>query len=346
MNDEHPNKNPETRWLIVFDNVESVDLLNKYWPPTTYTGQVIVTARNGVLAAQKTEEAMDVPSWDAENGSKFLLYLLARAIGDDIAVSEEQSALELSRKLDGHAQAITTIAGIINESSSTVKDFLRKYQKNPRRALVDSTRKSALDAIFELSFKSLIEESSTLLGIFSFLMPDKIAFDTFVHDDDVDNMEGDSWDDLPDALQFCSDEFEFVLPIASTSSVWLTALTSRFDDALRHLLTLALVVKNPVTKVMSVHRMVQTQYQFFMTPAQRQKSFSHAAFLIWRAFPKQDATEVQLYKKWKACEKYIQHVLALKDAFKEQVKQQRSFRAPLDFVNLMLACERYVPNIT
>jgi hypothetical protein len=77
-----------------------------------------------------------------------------------------------------------------------------------------------------------------------------------------------------------------------------------------------------------------------MTGEQRQQSFAHAAFLIWRAFPQPDTAEAQLYKQWKACEKYIQHVLALKDAFKTQSRLFKGFKATLDFVNLMLACER------
>lgn len=106
------------------------------------------------------------------------------------------------------------------------------------------------------------------------------------------------------------------------------------------LLTLALVKESPLTKVMSVHRLVQTQYLFFMTREHRQKCFSYAAYLIWKAFPRADTAEAQLYKQWKACEKFIQHVLALKNAFKTQTRLSKGFKATLDFVNLMSACER------
>jgi hypothetical protein len=158
------------------------------------------------VARGRTEQAIDVPSWDVDNGSKFLMFLLSKSIWADIVVSkavseaEELSAKELSRKLDGHAQAISQIAGIIKKHRSTIKDFLLKYEKNPRKA-----HPTALDAIFEFSFKSLGKESSRLLGVFSFLMPDSIPLDTFIPEDE----DGEP-SDLPEALGFCSDVFEFV----------------------------------------------------------------------------------------------------------------------------------------
>lgn len=92
------------------------------------------------------------------------------------------------------------VTALEQNDRSTVKDFLLKHEKNPLKE-----HPTALDAIFEFSFKSLSEESSNLLGVVSFLMPDSISMDLFVAED-----EAGEPNDLPEALDFCSDHDEFV----------------------------------------------------------------------------------------------------------------------------------------
>lgn len=139
--------------------------------------------------------SLEISSWDAETGSELLLFLLARSVGEDV-VTESGSALELSRKLDGHALAISHAAGLMLRRSWTTQELFRAYQQNPR-----GLHLSALDAIWQLSFESLSPDSTTLLGVVSFLRPDLIHEDTF--------LEG-SVDVLPNALGFCKDESRYV----------------------------------------------------------------------------------------------------------------------------------------
>ena len=113
-----------------------------------------------------------------------------------------------------------------------------------------------------------------------------------------------------------------------------------FSDACESLLTLALLKRDSAARVLSVHRMVQTQFRSFMKPTERQAAFGHAATLIWRVFPKESGTNLQLYNKWETCEKYVQHVLHLKDAFKTELERHKAFRGSLHFCQLLLACSR------
>lgn len=68
------------------------------------------------------------------------------------------------------------------------------YLKNPRRAHATNE----LVALWEFSFKSLSENSLSLLGIMSYLMPDIIPHELFEADADGQFSEG---------LDFCSDAF-------------------------------------------------------------------------------------------------------------------------------------------
>lgn len=69
------------------------------------------------------------------------------------------------------------------------------YLKNPRRAHATD----ALSALWNFSFKSLDPEASGLLGVFCFLMPDRIPQDLFEASDEKT---------FPEDLKFCSDEFK------------------------------------------------------------------------------------------------------------------------------------------
>ena len=184
-------KYEDYKWLVVFDNVESIEVLMPYWPETSH-GRALITTRNHSLVFSLATTGLEVKSWDAQTGSEFLLFLLKRDIGNDIA-TEGQSAYQLSEKLSGHAMGISHMAGLIHRRSWTIAEFLSIYEKNPKRA-----HSSELQAIWDLSFKSLSSESSLLLGICSVLMPDNISQTIF----EIGEMP-----DVPDDLDFCMDEF-------------------------------------------------------------------------------------------------------------------------------------------
>jgi hypothetical protein len=137
---------------------------------------------------------VEVPSWDAQTGSKFLLFLLKESIGRDLE-AENTSALALSERLSGHALALSHMAGLIYEGEFSIHEFMTMYLKNPRRAHATD----ALSALWDFSFKSLDEESLFLLGVLVFLMPDLIPQDLF---------EASDGKIFPEDLSFCSDEFK------------------------------------------------------------------------------------------------------------------------------------------
>jgi hypothetical protein len=133
---------------VVYDNVESADLLMPYWPEASH-GKAIITTRNSSLAYDLATSGLEITSWDTKTGSEFLLFLLKRNIGCDIQ-AEGDSASELSKKLSGHALGISHMAGLIHRRSWSVTEFMRIYLKNPRRA-----HESELQAVWDFSFATL-----------------------------------------------------------------------------------------------------------------------------------------------------------------------------------------------
>ncbi|KAK1826926.1 NB-ARC [Podospora conica] len=298
----------ECKWLIVYDNVEDVNTIKPYWPEARH-GKAIITTRSHSLAYELATSGLEVTSWDEKYGSEFLLFLLTHSIGHDIQ-AEVSSATELSRKLSGHALAITHMAGLIRRRSWSIAEFMRIYSKNPKRA-----HESDLEALWNFTFASLGKDSRTLLGIASFLASDTIPQFLFEFEQDAG---------LSEDLVFCTEEFSF-------------------SEATEPLLEVGFMKRDKDSRVFSCHRMVQTQFRFFLPLEERQKAFDNAVAFVFRAFPKcaSNVHSDQLYHHWDQCDRCIQQALSLKDNFKQDPELRKNFRSST-FCELLRECERYL----
>ncbi|KAI0412494.1 hypothetical protein F5X98DRAFT_367241 [Xylaria grammica] len=154
-----------------------------------------------------------------------------------------------------------------------------------------------------------------------------VSFDTFLVSDSVEqelfeNMRGKN---TPEELEFCNDD-------------------RGFSEAIEPLLTLALIKRDEDARTFSCHRMVQTQFRSFLPLEERQRAFDNAVVLISNAFPKQsDVTNKnQMYQHWTQGNCCLQHVLCLKDHFREEFKHSNKFRASFLFCDLLKDCQRYL----
>lgn len=176
----------------MYDNVESAEMLIPYWPGSS-RGSAIITTRNHKVALEPASFGLEITSWDAQTGSQFLLFLLEKSIGHDLE-AESKSALALYERLSGHALAISHMAGLIYAGESSIQEFMTMYLKNPRRAHATNE----LAALWDFSFKSLDQNSLSLLGLMSFLEPDIIPQELFEFGADRAFSED---------LEFCHDNF-------------------------------------------------------------------------------------------------------------------------------------------
>lgn len=189
----------ECRWLIVYDNVESMELLLKHWPSAS-RGQVLITSRHRSFALSPAGSGLEIGAWDADTGSRFLLHLLSADIAAGLTQGEAKSASELSEKLAGHALAISHMAGLIHQNDWSIAECVSLYDEQPAKIHAASEINS-INALFNLSFKSLDQDSLFLLGILSFLSPDGIPESIF----DVQSISN-----LPASLSFCADRWRYV----------------------------------------------------------------------------------------------------------------------------------------
>lgn len=174
--------------------MDSIDLLRAHWPPAN-RGQALITTRNHSFAFEPADNGLEITTWDTETGSRFLLHLLSTDISADLKDNEMNSAHELSQRLNGHALAICNMAGLIHRRRWSIAEFMEIYNQHASE-MHGVSGNNSINALWDLSFKSLDPQSRTLLGILSFVSPDSIPQSLF----EIANIA-----DPPESLLFCSD---------------------------------------------------------------------------------------------------------------------------------------------
>ncbi|KAF1844988.1 Tetratricopeptide-like helical [Cucurbitaria berberidis CBS 394.84] len=295
------------RWLLIYDNAETLELIRTHWPVAA-CGQAIITTRNVSFAYAIADSGLELATWDADTGARFLLHLLS-----DQPKDETFLARELSSKLGGHALAISHTAGLIHQRALTIEEFLNMYDKRPT-LMHRKQGDNPFSTLWDISFSSLSLQSHNILGVLCFLASDHIPQSLFELELAVD---------LPENLQFCADDFEFA-------------------DAVHELLNLTLIKRDRESRALSVHRLVQMSFRYFMTPDQREGSFNNAVSLVSKAFPRRGPDVAQSYLVWSQCSMYVPHVLSLKDAFRQARKSNPKFTGTQVYCDLNNQCQQHL----
>jgi len=201
---------------------------------------------------------------------------------------------------------------------------MRIYLKDPRRL-----HKTELQAVWDVSFNALEQDSRVFMGVIPFLVSDNIAQEFFEITDD---------DNLSEDFRLCTGGFGYVSALLRSSP----DLSNSISEAIEPLLTLALIKRDKDARIFSCHGIVQMQFRYFLPPEERQQAFDYAVELVYHAFPKQSGTtnKNQVYQDWMRCNGYLQHVLSLKGNFMEERKHSKKFRAPSLFCELLKDCQR------
>ncbi|UQC77217.1 uncharacterized protein CLUP02_02684 [Colletotrichum lupini] len=316
----------DCKWLIVFDNVESKKVLAPFWFQRSRSGTAIITTRDRALAFDLATSGIEINSWDAETGADFLLFLLRKSVGKDLN-SDTLSARTLSEKLSGHALAIFNMAGLISDETYSLQEFTDMFLEDPSSA----RGMDELATLWELTFRSLDTNSLCLLGVVSFLMPNNISSKLF---------EPEHAQDLPPDLQFFKQRFRQVQ--YHCLHQFKVNILNSFFNALRKLTSRSLIKRDKDSGILTVHRLVQTQFRHFLGPERCQEMFNNTVALISCVLPRGDIEKGQLYDSWDWYDRFLQHVMNLRDVFEEERKASHTFTAPQRFCEILNDYQRHL----
>ncbi|KAK1455472.1 hypothetical protein CMEL01_04232 [Colletotrichum melonis] len=297
-----------SKWLLIFDNVDTHDALDNCWPASKH-GAILVTTRDVLVATLPIDKGLEIEEFGTDDGAEFLLQMASTR---KRTPGENETAQQVSTLLGGLPLALNQMAALINARSCSIEEFQAMYIKHEQHLHKQKKNgwkylgyQHSLDTVFEMSFANLKKDAKACLGVLSFLSADSVPSEMFMVADPSD---------LPDSLAFCENEFSLA-------------------EALEELTHHALVRKNIDKDTFRIHRLVQSEYRARMDD--RQEQFDAATKLLLRKFPGERENKYD-NEEWILYEKYIPQVLALSRNYADSQSKPNPLKASMDFVNLLV----------
>ncbi|KAI0457680.1 TPR-like protein [Xylaria acuta] len=271
-------------WLLVFDNVDEVRLLNDFWP-SGGKGHVISTSRSPYMSEFCTSTSLHLDPLSRADS----LGLFYNIIGD---VFKDQHSQEIDDILDewkGVPLALNHVGNFISRMHIDLKRFVKTYRRSTARIL--STRYD-MDAYphsiaTAFSVSELEGPARRLLQILCFLDPADISDELFLSSFDEER-------------PFNSIETEL-----------------EYYEILGSLCKSGLVTHD--RGHITIHRLVQVVGFSDMGDDDHQNTFQEVLELVSRVFPRPR----ERLEDWERCDKNLPHVMFLCKRYRELFPEVR-----------------------
>ena len=291
-----------TQWLLIWDNLEDLDLLQSFLP-STREGSILITTRFQALGplAYNLELAPLTP----EEGAKLLLRrskmvfmsegIQGSSVSPEEAHVEFPSARVLAEMMGGLPLALDQAGAYIEEIGCSIQDYIQRYQQQQiqlldRRGTTSKDHPASVLATFSLARRNLEKEhhlAAELLKACAFLHTEAIPEEIF----------GTIISLLDPSERGCCPD----------------AHLSLSDAALAALRGFSLIQRYLQTHTFSIHRLVQLILQ---------KSLDEQESVLWQTrtiralnmlFP--ESTQ----ENWDTCERLLPHVSACASSIPEHM---------------------------
>lgn len=178
--------NDHQNWLLIFDNIEELSILNNFIPPGS-KGFILLTTRT--QSTRTFAHRISLEPMEPDEGALLLLRRSVRieceAPLDAASPVDRNMAREISGLMGGLPLALDQAGAYIEETACSLADYLERYQKRRSALLnlrdfrggVSTTHPQSVTATFTLALE-LVEHANPaaaeLLRLCAFLQPDAI----------------------------------------------------------------------------------------------------------------------------------------------------------------------------
>ncbi len=276
-----------SQWLLIMDNADDLEMVYDFLPARG-AGHTLLTSRS--QATGPNIKGIELEKMEREEGALFLLRR-AKILAEDAPLEcasdrYRNEARIIWELLDGLPLALDQAAAYIEEHQCRFADYLSLYQTRRedllkrRGALSKRDYPKPVATTWSLSFEQVERAdpvAANVLRLCAFLHPDAIP--------EAMLLEGTAA--LDAGLQD------------------IAADQVRFDEAIGALRRYSLVRRNPETKVLTIHRLVQTVLKDGMQEGKQREWAERAVRAVSAAFP-----EVELVEAWQQCQQYLPHAQA------------------------------------
>ncbi len=272
-------------WLLIFDNVQDVAAVQAFLP-FAGQGHVLITTR--AQATGNIAVPREVESLEPQEGSEFLLrrvkLLSLETPLEQIENQQREAAAGITRLFAGHPLALDQAGAYLEETGQSLADYLVLYQQRQatllsRRGEASMDHPESVMTTFSLALErveKLRPDAVELLRFCAFLHPDALPEEIL--------MAG-AVHFAPAFQGLASDAFEL-------------------SDALAALLKYSLVRRNPATKTISVHRLVQEVAKSGLDQGPQRHWAEVAVYTLSQEFPSGEPAT------WALCQRYLPHARA------------------------------------
>lgn len=285
------------QWLLIWDNVEDLALLDRFLPPVRQ-GAILITTRSQALGT--LAQGINLSPMEPKEG---MLFLLRRAKvlppeafeWDQLIVrlpDAYEAAVELVTILGGLPLALDQAGAYIEETGCSLTSYLQRYTQqrssllNRRGSSSGANHPQSVTTTFKLAYERVECEQPTalqLLWICAFLHSEAIPEELFV--------EGAAylWPDVAELVSH---------PV-------------QYDQTIAALRNLSLIQRHPETQTLSMHRLVQAVLLGTMTEAEQTLWISRCIDALDAVFP--EVLPESEHAIWKSCERLLAHALRCLD---------------------------------
>jgi tetratricopeptide (TPR) repeat protein len=272
-------------WLLILDNADDIAMV-KGFIPLGSKGHILLTTR--AHATGRIARRIDVEKMEPDEGALFLLHR-AKLLDSDALLEiaptiEQDTARNIVKEMDGLPLALDQAGAYVEETECGLQGYWQLYQTQGTKLLKErgglvTDHPDPVATTWSLSFKNVEQANSAaaeLLRFCAFLAPDDIPEELFT----------ESAAELGEILE----------PVASD----ITSL----NTAIRELLKYSLVQRDPGTKTLSIHRLVQEMLKDQMDEETRRLWAERTVRALSGVFPYPE------YTNWDICRRYLLHAQA------------------------------------
>lgn len=307
----------KARWLLILDNVETVNLLKDFWPGSG-CGSIVLTSRDPFMRCPTTATRHQLECLSTEDSVKMLKKISHCEMDTE---DNNCAAKTITDRLGGLPLAIDQIGSIIWRRSLSLTDFARDFSESSDfHQLYDeyddiTSYERNLGSVW--AFDSLEAEDKaafSLLGVLSMLDPTCIQEELILQSILVTTIE-----DYP------------------SSKV-------EYHSALGRLTERSMVQKDRDTAALNLHRLVQDVTRTRISNRNRFAiMFDIAMKSVTNYFPFRDEkmNTAGSVHRWKQCGAAYAHVSKLSDVSKEMMATSHPVISPIEFMELLYEAAWY-----
>lgn len=281
-------------WLLVFDNVENLELLQLVLPDTSQ-GHVLITTRSQMIGTLGV--AINLPNIAPDEGALFLLrrakLLPLEAPLQSASASMRSQAENLVDFLDNLPLALDQAGAYIEETGCTLAEYLTRYTVHRKallgyRGAVSSYHPASVLTTFSLAFQQVEQASpaaADLLRVCAFLRAETIPEEFFVQAQTALGLHLGSLATDPLAL----------------------------DAAIRELRRFSLIRREVATRTFGIHRLLQAIILDTMDETEQRLWIDRIVQAMLLILPQYHNGSSYEFKTQVYYQRYITHILTCAD---------------------------------